>query len=56
VYLKAKDEKSKRTIIPTFAGELQYRGRKYPGLKAFCTRRKDERVFHIERILEMKIV
>jgi hypothetical protein len=56
VYLKTKDEKSKRTIIPRYAGELEYQGRKFPGLQAFCTRRQDERVFHIERILEMRIV
>jgi ATP-dependent exoDNAse (exonuclease V) alpha subunit len=56
VYLKTKDEKSKRTIVPVHAGEMEYQGRKFPGLKAFCTDIKGERVFHIERILEMKIV
>ena len=56
VYLKAKDEKSKRTIIPSFVGELEYRGRTFPGVQAFCISRKDERVFHLERILEMKVV
>jgi ATP-dependent exoDNAse (exonuclease V) alpha subunit len=40
VYLKTKDEKSKRTILPRYAGELEYQGR----------------VFHIERILEMRLV
>ncbi len=56
VYLKTKDEKTKRTIIPGYAGEMEYQGRKFPGLQAFCTSRKDERVFHIERILEMRMV
>jgi ATP-dependent exoDNAse (exonuclease V) alpha subunit len=56
VYLKTGDEKSKRTIIPRHAGEMEYQGRKFPGVQAFCTTRKDERVFHLERILEMKIV
>lgn len=56
VYLKTKDEKSKRTIIPTYSGPLEYQGRKFPGVRAFCTSRQDERVFHLERILEMKIV
>ncbi len=56
VYLKTKDEKSKRTIIPRYAGEMEYQGRKFPGLQAFCISRQDDRVFHIERILEMKIV
>ncbi len=56
VYLKTGDEKSKRTIIPTFAGRMEYQGRTFPGIRAFCTKRKAERVFHIERILEMKVV
>lgn len=56
VYLKIKDEKSKRTVIPIKAGEMNYRGRKFPGLKALCTKKNEERLFHIERILEMKIV
>jgi ATP-dependent exoDNAse (exonuclease V) alpha subunit len=56
VYLKTKDEKSRRTIIPRFVGELEYNGRKFTGVQAFCTSRKDDRVFHIERILEIKAV
>ncbi len=56
LYLKAKDVKSRRLIIPKYAGELEYRGRKFPGLKAFCIQSRAERVFHMERILEMKIV
>ncbi|MDI6800765.1 MAG: AAA family ATPase [Thermodesulfovibrionales bacterium] len=55
-YLKTKDEKSRRTIIPRFVGELEYNGRKFTGVQAFCTARKDNRVFHIERILEIKMV
>lgn len=54
VYLKTKDEKSRRTILPSFVGELEYNGRKFIGVEAFCTTRKDNRVFHIERILEIK--
>ena len=56
VYLKTGDEKSKRTIIPTYAGELEYQGRKFPGVQAFCTSRMGERIFHMERILEMRVV
>jgi ATP-dependent DNA helicase PIF1 len=54
VYLKTKDEKSRRIILPSFVGELEYNGRKFIGVEAFCTTRKDNRVFHIERILEIK--
>ena len=56
VYLKTKDEKSKRIITPLSVGELEYSGKRFPGLKAFCTKRMDERVFHIERILEMRVM
>ncbi len=56
IYLKTKDEKSRRTILPSFAGEIEYNGRKFNGVQAFCSSRKDDRVFHIERILEIKTV
>lgn len=56
VYLKTKDVKSRRVIIPTYAGEMDYNGRKFPGLQAFCTERNAERVFHLDRILDMRIV
>ena len=56
VYLKIKDEKSKRVVVPIEVGEMRYQGRKFKGLKALCTDKDGERVFHIERILEMKIV
>lgn len=56
VYLKTRDEKSKRIILPSFVGEIEYKGRKFIGVQAFCTSRKDNRVFHIERILEIKSI
>lgn len=56
VYLKTKDEKSRRTIIPHFVGELEYNGRKFTGVQAYCTTRKDNRVFHIDRIIEIRAV
>ncbi|MBI5894434.1 MAG: AAA family ATPase [Deltaproteobacteria bacterium] len=55
VYLKTKDEKSKRVITPLSVGELEYSGKRFPGLKAFCASRMEERVFHVERILEMRV-
>ncbi|BAI79764.1 conserved hypothetical protein [Deferribacter desulfuricans SSM1] len=54
VYLKTKDEKSKRVIIPKEVGEMVYSGKSFMGLKGFCTMRNDERVFRIDRILEIK--
>lgn len=54
VYLKTTDKKSRRTIIPYFIGEMEYKGRKFFGVQAYCAERKDNRVFHIERILEIQ--
>ena len=56
IYLKIKDEKSKRIVVPIEVGEMRYQGRKFKGLKALCTDKNEERIFHIERILELKIV
>jgi len=54
VYLKAKDEKSRRRIIPIEAGDMEFNGKPFKGLRAFCTMRNDERVFNIERILSVR--
>lgn len=56
IYLKRRDEKSRRVVIPSWVGEMEYRGKIFPALKAFCTKRMEERVFHIERILEIKVI
>jgi ATP-dependent DNA helicase PIF1 len=54
VYLKPDDEKSHRTIRPDHIGEMEYRGKTYLGIKAFCLMRNQERTFRVDRILEMK--
>jgi ATP-dependent DNA helicase PIF1 len=56
VYLKPNDEKSRRTILPKSAGEMEYQGVKYSGLRAYCLTRGEERTFRIDRILEIKEV
>lgn len=54
VYLKPNDEKSQRTVRPLAVGEMQYCGKSYPGMRAFCTLKKAERTFRVDRILEIK--
>lgn len=54
VYLKPNDDKSKRLIAPKFIGEMEYLGRSYLGLEAFCYKRGEDRVFRLDRILEIK--
>ena len=55
-YLKAQDEKSKRVIEPLEVGEMEYNGKPFFGLRAFCHHRREERCFRVDRILEMKEV
>ncbi|OQA59773.1 MAG: ATP-dependent RecD-like DNA helicase [Candidatus Atribacteria bacterium ADurb.Bin276] len=56
IYLKTNDEKSKRIIEPFYLGELDYQGKKFFGLEAYCFKRKELRHFRVDRILEMKEV
>lgn len=54
VYLKTKDEKTKRIVVPLYIGELEYNGKPFLGLKAHCLLRNEERTFRVDRILEIK--
>ncbi|MFC1916670.1 AAA family ATPase [Chloroflexota bacterium] len=56
VYLKPSDEKTTRVVRPEVVGEMEYRGKKYLGMRAFCLKRNEERVFRIDRILEIREV
>jgi len=56
VYLKPSDEKTTRVIRPEAVGEMEYLGKKYLGMRAFCLKRNDERTFRIDRILDIKEV
>ncbi|MBI5299848.1 MAG: AAA family ATPase [Deltaproteobacteria bacterium] len=56
IYLKASDVKSKRRVRPIEMGEMEYAGKTFPGLRAFCKERGEERTFRVDRILEMKVV
>jgi ATP-dependent exoDNAse (exonuclease V) alpha subunit len=54
VYLKPNDEKTRRIVRPEMVGEMEYRGKRYLGMRAFCAQRNEERVFRIDRILEIE--
>jgi predicted DNA-binding transcriptional regulator YafY len=56
VYLKASDEKSRRSIKPFDVGERVYQGKTFIGVVAYCLKRKEERVFRVDRMLEVKVV
>ena len=53
-YLKANDTKSKRIIVPLTVGEEDYQGKKFQGMRAYCTKRKEKRMFNVARILDLK--
>mgnify|MGYP001610948979 FL=1 len=53
-YLKSNDEKSKRIIAPKKVGMMEYINKSYLG-EAYCFKRKEDRVFRIDRILELAI-
>ena len=54
VYLKPSDEKTTRVVRPEAVGEMEYHGKKYLGMRAFCLKRNEERVFRVDRILEIR--
>lgn len=53
VYLKPNDTKSRRTIRPISVEQMEYQGKVFEGLRAYCLLRNTERTFRIERILEL---
>ena len=55
VYLKAKDEKSTRRIRPLRVEEMEYNGHPYLGLLAYCLTRRQNRVFNVDRILQISL-
>ena len=55
-YLKANDTKSKRVVLPLTVGEEVYEGNDFPGMLAYCTKREEERMFNVERILNLREV
>lgn len=56
VYLKPNDEKSRRLIQPYEIGEFSYNGKSFLGVYAYCHKRKEDRVFRIDRILDIQVV
>jgi len=53
IYLKAQDVKSERTILVKKIGEMTYMEKSFLGIKAYCLTRKADRVFRVDRILEI---
>ena len=55
VYLKSNDQKSNRIITPKKVGIMEYLGKSYLGVEGYCFKRKEDRVFRVDRILELEL-
>lgn len=55
VYLKSSDVKSRRVIIPHVVGEMEYMDKPFIGVEAYCLSRKEDRVFRVDRMLELRV-
>jgi ATP-dependent exoDNAse (exonuclease V) alpha subunit len=55
VYLKSDDTRSERRITPEQVGEMEYRGHPFEGVEGYCHKREAERVFNLEKILQLTV-
>jgi hypothetical protein len=53
-YVSGRNIKSKRRIIPRSVGEMEYNGRPFVGVEAYCLERRANRVFSVGRIVGIK--
>ena len=53
-YLKADDTKTERVVVPISVGPESWRGTSFLGMRAFCPLRGEERMFRVDRILELE--
>ena len=56
VYLKPDDTKSRRRIRPESIEMLEYAGKRFEGLVAYCYEREDIRHFRIDRMLDVRVL
>jgi ATP-dependent exoDNAse (exonuclease V) alpha subunit len=56
IYLKPDDTKSQRVVRPVALSRMEYGGKSFEGLRAFCFLRQEERTFRLDRILELKVI
>ena len=53
-YLKANDTLSERKVRPLEVGLQTYHNKEFQGMRAFCFKAKEERMFRIDRILKLQ--
>ncbi len=55
VYLKTDDTKSRRRIRPESVEMMEYKGRRFEGVRAYCHTRGECRTFRLDRMLEVRV-
>ena len=55
VYLRANDTRSERVVVPVSVGPESWMGTSFLGMRAFCPIRGEERMFRVDRILELEV-
>ncbi|MGB9005072.1 MAG: WYL domain-containing protein, partial [Candidatus Aminicenantales bacterium] len=56
LYLKPDDTKTRRRVHPESIKMLDYNGKRFEGVVAYCYKREDQRHFRIDRMLELKVL
>lgn len=56
IYLKSDDTRSERRVTPREVGTMEYRGHSFEGIRGYCHRREAERVFNLEKILQLTVL
>jgi hypothetical protein len=56
VYLKPDDTKSRRRIRPEAVEMMEYHGKTFEGVRAYCHKRGEGRTFRLDRMLEVSEV
>ena len=54
VYRNGVGIESERVIIPITLGDQEYKGMQFLGVRAYCTKRKEERTFSVARIKKVR--
>lgn len=54
LYLKTDDTKTRRRIRPLAVEAMEFKGRGFEGVRAWCRLRGEERVFRVDRMLEVE--
>ncbi|MCD6450661.1 MAG: AAA family ATPase [Thermotogaceae bacterium] len=54
LYLKTSGKKGWRKIKPYYVGKMDYNGKEFIGVRAFCYKRNEDRTFRVDRILEIR--